>query len=180
MLNVFLQFAVETAGEKSGIAVLGINPVSLLLQFVTFIILFFLLKKFAFSSIVEMLEKRRKTIDNGVRLGQKMAAEQEKLEQDVAAALHKARAEADKIIAAGHQEAGQIIKEAETAAAKKVESMLSDAKVHIDDELKRAKAELKRETLTLVAEAAGAVLEEKVDSSKDADLLRRAVEGASR
>jgi len=179
-MNLLLRFAAEEAGQKSGIAVLGINPVGLALQLITFLILFLLLKKFAFTSIVAMLEKRRKTIDDGVRLGQKMAAEQEKLEEEIAKTLHSARAEADKIIAAGHQEAGEVIKHAENTAARRIDTMLSDAQAKIDDDIKRARTELRRETLHLVAEAAGAVLEEKVDVSKDESLLNRAVQGASK
>ena len=101
------------AEEASGIGALGIDPLAILAQALTFLVLFVIIKKYALEKIVNSLEKRRKTIDDGVRLGRQMEAEKEKLEEKVDATLKKARAEADKIISAGHEEAGGIIKQAE-------------------------------------------------------------------
>ena len=44
MIDFLGQFAVEEAAEKTGLAVLGIDPKALLLQLITFLIIFFLIK----------------------------------------------------------------------------------------------------------------------------------------
>lgn len=160
----------------SGISALGIDPIAILAQAVTFLALFFILKKFALSGIVETLEKRRKVIDDGVRLGQQMEAEKEKLDEQVDKVLHKARDEADRIIADAHVEAGNVMKEAEDRAARKMDAMLDDAHKKIDEEINYARRELKKETLQLVAHATEIIIDEKLDATKDAGLVERALE----
>lgn len=176
MVNIFTQFAATETAEKSGIAVLGINPVSLLLQLATFLILYLLIKRFAFKAIVKMLEQRRKVINDGIGLGQKMEAEQAKLEKEIDKALHKARNEADKIVANAHSESVEIIKAAEETAAHKSAAMIEDAKAQIATATEKAKQELKAEMVELVAEATGALIGEKVDARKDSSLIAKALE----
>lgn len=175
-MNIFLtQFAAAAEAEKSGLGVLGIDPLAFLLQLATFVILFLILKRFAFSKIIKMLEARRDTIDQGVNLGRKMEAEQHELEMKISQALHEARQEADKIIAAGHQEAGYIIKQAEEDAARRAGILLDEAKARINEDIERARTGLKKETAGLVAEAVEVIIEERLDAKKDAGLIERAL-----
>jgi F-type H+-transporting ATPase subunit b len=58
---------------------LGIDPKLLLAQLVNFTIIMLLLKKFLYKPILDMLEKRKKEIAEGVALTAKMREEEEKL-----------------------------------------------------------------------------------------------------
>src|SRR5690349_4409940 len=87
------------AESTGGVAALGINLKALILQVITFLIVFWLLKRFALTKIVQTLEERRQKIDEGVTLGREMEAEKAKLQDQVKASLQEARSEADKIIA---------------------------------------------------------------------------------
>src|SRR5687768_776736 len=118
-------FAAE--GGQSGIGVLGIDPRAMGLQLITFVILFCLLKRFSFDTIVRLLEERRHAIDDGIRLGREMEAEKARLDERVEATLRQARKESDRIIAEAHQEAGGIIKASEELAERKISGMLNDA-----------------------------------------------------
>lgn len=162
--------------EAEGIAALGIDPLAILAQALTFLVLFWVIKKFALDKIVDTLEKRRNTIDDGVRLGREMEAEKERLDEKVEAALKKARVEADKIISEGHQEAGEIISRAEADASRKVDAMLLDAHTRIDEDITKARLGLEAEMRTLVAEATETIIEEKLDAKKDASLLDSALD----
>lgn len=164
--------------EATGIAALGIDPLAILAQAGTFLVLFLIIKKFALKGIVSTLEKRRQTIDNGVRLGQKMEAEHAQLQDKIAAELQKARGQADEIMVEAHQEAGKILQAAESKTAEKVETMLKEAQNRIDAEVQRAKRELEKDTLALVAHATEVIISEKLDTSKDARLISRALEEA--
>lgn len=177
MQQYLTQFAAEAAGEKSGLAVLGLDPKALLLQLATFVILFLLLKKFAFSKIIAVLEERRRTIDQGVDLGREMEDQKQKLDQKASEILQNARKEADNIIAAAHQDAGTVIKEAEGAATRKVDAMIADAHAHIAEETERARASLEQELAGLVARATEALIQEKLDAKKDAALIERVLKG---
>ncbi len=167
-----------TGEEPQGIAALGIDPLAILAQMATFVVLFIVIKKFALDKIIANLEERRKTIDDGVRLGQEMEVEKEKLTEAVEATMQKARTQADEIIAQAHEESGELVKAAEAKAGDKVETMLSDAQAKIDSEVKRAKKDLEKETLELVARATESIIKEKLDATKDAKLMTRSLEEA--
>lgn len=170
-----LQSTSRVFAASGGISSLGVDVKALILQIVTFVIVFLLLKKFAFKKIVATLEERRKTIDAGVHLGQELTAEKAKLEDEINKIMQDARAQADKIIGAGHSEASQIVKDAEDQAIKRVEAMIAEAHGRIDDDLARARAGLKKEMLELISEATEVIIDEKLDDKKDAKLIERAL-----
>jgi F-type H+-transporting ATPase subunit b len=169
-------FAAE-GGSTSGIGALGISPSAFIIQLITFVLVFLLLKRYAFGPIIRLLEERRKVIDEGVKAGQQMAKEREKLEQEIAQVMRDARIEADKIIATGNKEAREIMREAEKGAQRKVEAMLTDAEARIAEESQQARKRLEKEIVGLVSEATEAIVEEKVDPKKDADLIDKALKG---
>jgi len=168
-------FAAEDSGSSGGISALGVDLKSLILQIGTFVLVFWLLKKFALGKIVQTLDERRETIDQGVELGRKMAVEKARLDEEVEKVLHKARAEADKIIAAGHQEAGALLKGAEAVAARKTDALLVDAHARIEDDIAKARKSLEKDVLALIAEATEVVLGEKIDAERDRSLIRKAL-----
>lgn len=170
-----LTFFGNTGGESGGIAALGIDPLAILAQAATFLVLFLIIKKFALDKIFQTLEERRNKINEGVELGLEMELEKQKLEEDIKAKLLKVRHEADEIIAGAHTESGAIIKEAEAKAAQKVDMMLADAHNRIEEDIKRARRELEKDVLALVSDATEVIIEEKLDAKKDATLIGRAL-----
>ncbi len=164
-----------SGAEPQGIAALGIDPWAILAQAVTFLVLFWIVKKFALDKIVATIEERRKTIDKGVTLGLKMEQEKEQLDEKVEAMLRKARLEADKVISQSEKDAGGIIKEAEITANKKADALMAEAHNRIEDDMQRAKRELKQEMVELVSAATETIIEEKVDATKDAKLIGKAL-----
>lgn len=161
--------------QPQGIAALGIDPLAILAQSITFLLLFWIIKKFALDKIVKTLENRRQTIDDGVRLGREMEAEKEKLSKKIELELKKARSEADKIIAQSHEDAGGILREAEEATARKVDAMLADAHAKIEEDIQSARIGLEKDIRKLVADATEVIIEQKLDANKDMNLIERAL-----
>jgi F-type H+-transporting ATPase subunit b len=171
-------FAVEEASaEASPLAALGVDARSLVFQLITFVLVFLILKKFAFKPITKMLVLRRKTIEDGVKMGLEMEKEKAKLDGEVTKVMRDARIEADKIIGNGQKEAREIIREAEKVGQRKVDSMLKDAEARIAEETSQAKRKLEKEIVGIVSEATEAIVEEKVDASKDSKLIDKALKG---
>ncbi len=173
----YMLFAAEGAENASSSLPLGLSLQAFLIQLVTFVFVFLLLKKFAFVPITRMLEARRKTIDDGVRLGRKLEKEQAKLDQEVSRITREARHEADRIIAAGHKDARAAVREAEKSAQVKAERILKDAEERIHEETEHARRKLEKDLVGLVSEATEAVVGEKVDANKDAELVKKALKG---
>ncbi len=166
------------AEGSSGIAALGVDLKSLLLQIATFVLVFWLLKKFAFAKIISALDERRRTIDQGVDLGIKMAEEKQRLDQQVEELLHKARLEADKIITAGQQDVAAMLKSAEDDAARKADALLADARARIEDDIVQARKSLESETLKLVAEASEILIQQRLDAPQDRKMIEKALQAA--
>ncbi len=172
----FAAAAAEQAVEhESGI--LGINLESFIIQIITFVLVFVILKKFAFDRIVTILDKRYKVIDEGVRHGQQMQKEREKLEKETEKIVREARLGADEIIGHAQKDAREIVRDAEKAAHKKSEVMLKDAEARISEEAQQSRRKLEKEIVGLVSEATEAVVHEKVDAKKDAELIDKAIKG---
>ena len=177
-MNVFLlQFANGEAEQASGISALGLEPKAFLIQFITFLLVFFVLKKYVFQRIVDTLEKRRKTIDDGLRLTSEALEEKQKLEKEIAVAHREARKQSDEIIAASKDQADGIISSAEQKASAKAEAILDDAKKKIEEEKQRAKRSLESDMVDLVVQATEFVAKERIDSKKDKQLITEALKG---
>ncbi len=173
MLSIY--FASSGAAEHAESGILGFSPQAFVIQIVTFVLVFVLLKKFAFDKIVSMLNNRHKVIDDGVRLGRKLEQEKEKLDQEAARITREARHEADRIIDNGNKEAREILREAEKAAKRKTETMLADAEVRIHEDVQAAKRKLEKDIVGLVSEATEAIVGEKVDPKKDAEIIEKII-----
>jgi F-type H+-transporting ATPase subunit b len=173
MLPVY--FAAEAAETAEEGLPLGLSLSAFIIQLITFVIIFFILKRYGFTPIVKMLDKRHKVIEEGVRHGLEMEKERVNQEKETAKIIREARHSADAIIGDAHKEGRELVREAEKAAHKKTEVMLADAEARIHEEADQARRKLEREIAGLVSEATEAVVEEKIDAHKDADLIDRAI-----
>lgn len=172
MNNALTQF-----GESSsGIGALGVDGKALVIQLVTFLLAFWVLKKYAFGPIIKIMDQRRETIENGVALGEKMKKDEAKLETAIAAEMAKARKEADGIIAAAQETSRETVREAEDKARDKSVGILKDAEERIKTDTARARKKLESELVGLISDATEAIIGEKVDAKKDAQLIDRALQ----
>lgn len=170
---------VSNFGEtsSSGLGALGISSQALLIQLITFALAYLVLRRYAFTPILKVLNERRQTIESGVRLGEEMQKERAELDKKVTTALHDARQKADGIVAEAHDAARDQVREAEDKARAKADNILKDAKVQADQEKVRMRKALEGELVGLISDATEAIIDEKVDAKKDAALIDRALKG---
>lgn len=165
----------QFADSSSGIGALGIDGKAFVIQLVTFVLAFWVLQRFAFKPIVKLMDERRKTIESGVKLGEKMRKDEAAMEAKVEETLHAARQQADSIIAAAQDSGRQAIRDAEEKAHEKAAGILDEAEARIAQETVRARKGLEKELVNLISEATEAIIDEKVDAKKDAQLIERAL-----
>lgn len=163
--------------SSSGIGALGINGSDFIIQLVTFILVFLVLRQWAFKPIVRVLRERRKLIDDGVNLGLEMHREKTELEKKISDKLHRARADADKIISSAEQQGHQLVQSAETTAKSKAEAIMAAADERIKQDTTKARNRLEKDLIGLVTDATEAIIGEKVDPSKDASLIEKSLKG---
>jgi F-type H+-transporting ATPase subunit b len=165
----------QFAASSSGLGALGFDGKAFLIQLVTFVLAYLVLRRYAFGPIIKVLRERRETIEQGVKLGEQMQREKAELEAKVEQQLHEARQQADTIIAGAQDTSRQIIQESEQKARDKAAVIVQEAEARINQDMARARQSLEKELVGLVSEATEAIIEEKVDTKKDIELIERAL-----
>ena len=173
MLQTITTFGAESS--SSGIGALGVNGQALLFQLVTFLLAYFILRRYAFQPILKVLQERRKLIDTGVKLGEDMQKEKAELDEKVTSVLQDARRKADGIVAEAHDAARSTVSEAEEKARVKADAIEADAHNRAEQDIVRMRKQLEADLVGLVSEATEAIIDEKVDAGKDAALIDRAL-----
>ena len=132
----------------------GVEWPLFLAQLILFVIVFFILKKFAFGPIIETLEARRKKIAQAM-------ADAEQVKADVAAAqakkqaiLDEANAQAQKMIAEAKASADAVRTRLEAEANTEAERIVARAREATALEADRMKSEFQREAGRLIVLAA--------------------------
>ncbi|MEK9171206.1 MAG: F0F1 ATP synthase subunit B [Patescibacteria group bacterium] len=141
---------------------LGINAYQLLAQVVNVLILLFVLKKFLLKSMVALLEKRRASIVDQVKVEEdleKRVKESEKKEQQV---LRQAKTKADDIIkeaqVKARKEASEIVNQARQESKKVLRDADSDAKLEFEKSQARLQTMVIKEAAVLANRALAGVL----------------------
>jgi len=163
--------AVAGEGGSEGIGALGIDPFQLLIQALTFLLLLWIVKKYALESVVKKLDQRHSDIDRGLHLTAELDKQKAELDERVEKILRKGRKDADAVIAEAKTESGSIVRAAEESANRKAEDIMRAAEGKIEREISEARIGLKKEMAGLVTEATEAILNEKLNVKSDRKLV---------
>jgi F-type H+-transporting ATPase subunit b len=166
------------AEETSGIGALGFDGKAFLIQLATFLLAYFVLRRYAFGPILEVLKRRRETIESSVKLTEDLQKEKDELESTVEKTLHEARVQADGMIADAQESSRQVIHEAEDKAHAKAAAIVAEADSRIATDTARAREAMKKEIVGLISDATEVIIDEKVDAKKDAALISKALQGS--
>ena len=155
---------------------LGLDAKLLIEQAIAFLILVAILGKFVYPALVKAIDARRDQIEAGMQEAKQAEEALVNAEAKVADLLAEARKEADDIIARTQQEASSMVTDAEEKAKARAGQIVKDARAQLDTDIVRARRALKEETVQLVALATEKIVGEKLDGSKDAGLIKEALQ----
>jgi F-type H+-transporting ATPase subunit b len=155
MSTLFLASLVETAQDIGN--TLKFDTPKFVAQLLTFVIVYFVLSKFAFGPALSMLEARRKRIEEGEANLKKIKSDLEGANTQAAEIRAKAEADATRIIKEA-QDAGNQVKESKAQEAiSEATSILAKAREAATLDRERTMAELKSEFGRLVVNTASKV-----------------------
>jgi F-type H+-transporting ATPase subunit b len=130
-----------------------------------FLILLFLLGKFAWKPILNAVKTREKNIEMALASAESALNDMRELQANNEKILAKAREERDVLMKEARETKDAIISEAKTKATKESERILSSAREQIINEKNAAIADLKNQVAVLSVEIAEKIL--KSDLSND-------------
>lgn len=132
----------------------------------SFLILMFLLKKFAWSPILGAVETRESSIKAALEAAENARNEMATLKADNDRVLKEARAERDEMLKEARDMKATIVSEAKNSAKEEADKLIASAKSVIENEKAAAISELKSSVGALSVEIAEKVLKAEL---KDAD-----------
>ena len=136
---------------------------------ITFVILLFVLRKFAWKPILGAVEDREEGIKSALASAENARKEMENLKADNERILQEARSEREALLKEAREIKAKIIADAEEDAQAKASKMIEQAQAAIESEKKAAMAELKNHVAGLSLEIAEKVVREEL-SNKDKQL----------
>ena len=137
----------------------GLYWPNLIAQVILFVIVYLVLRKYAFGPIIAVLEERRRRIEEGQanaeRIKQQLAEAQTKYEEILA----KANAEAQRLIDEVRATGDQLAEQKRQQAISEAEQIMTKAQEAISRERDSVMADLKKELGRLVVETTSKVTE---------------------
>ena len=155
---------------------LGIDWTSLILQILAFVVLAFILAKFAYPSISKLLDQHEEQLERSNKLIHEATKRAEEAEIEVKELLDKARRDSLAIIKAAKDEAAQITDDAHEKAKKRSEDLLDNAKEQIERDIKAARESLRKEVIDLVILATEKVTKNVLDKKVNKKLVEKSLE----
>lgn len=136
---------------------------------ITFLVLLFILRKFAWKPILGAVSDREEGIKNAIASAENARKEMENLQADNERILQEARAEREAMLKDAREIREQTIAKAETEAQEKASKIIEKAQAAIESEKKAAMAELKSHVAGLSIDIAEKVVRGEL-SNKDKQL----------
>ncbi|MBQ3812668.1 MAG: F0F1 ATP synthase subunit B [Bacteroidales bacterium] len=147
---------------------------------VIFGIVFFLLAKFGFPVITDMVDERSARIAQSLKDADEIQARMEQWKEEHAKMLEDVRREQSSILREATETRARIISEAKEAAKAEADKMIADAKVQIAAEKESALRDVRKEVALLGVQVAEKVLRHELqDDGSQQALLDQLVKEAS-
>lgn len=170
--------AAPSAGghEEGGSPLLRFDPGVGIWALVVFVLLLLLLKKFAWTPILDALDAREKSVRESLDQAANIQAENTRLAQEQAKQLAEARAQAQAIVATA-REAGEALKKSlETAAQEEKQRILASAAQEIEAQKRAAVSELRKTTAELSIGIAEKLIRQNLDEAKSRALVDQLIQ----
>ena len=146
---------------------------TLIAQVVNFIILLWVLAKFAYKPLLKAMDDRRTKIVKDMDQADHARKDAEALKAEYVTQLKNAKKEANDIISKANAMAQELHDEALANAQKEREELLAFGRQTVEMEKKKALLDVREQIIALSTEIAGRVLQVKLDSAEDQKLVAK-------
>ena len=156
-------------------ALISVTPGLMIWTIVCFLITLFVLKRYAFGPIQNLIDKRSEVIRHSVEDVEAAREEARKLLEEQRAVLGEARGQAEQIVAeARHTRESMEVRMREETEVER-QRRLEETRREIAAETARALQQIRAEVAELTVEAASRVVGRALDSDRDRELIAEAI-----
>ena len=154
----------------------GVDWPMLIAQAINFLIVAFVIWKFAFKNILSTVKEREKQIADSLRNADKIKLELEETEKQQQETLQEASLEAKKTISIAQEQAKAFIEEQKEDARKQAEEIITKAKLAMEQERERVLREAREEIASLVVLTTSKVLSKDLSEEEKERFSAKATE----
>lgn len=172
MMKLFLLLL--AGGTKGGL--LDVNPGLIFWTVVTFILLLIILKKFAWTPIIQALEERENFIKESLEKAEKAQKEAERLAEENKKIALKAEEEARRIREENLKELKILMEKKLAEAEEKANLKIKNAEAEIERKYQETFNALKNEIADLAVQIAEKVIKENLDKEKNKKISQEYLE----
>ena len=134
---------------------------------VAFGVVFFVLAKFGFPIITQMVDERKKYIDESLEAAREANEKLAKIQEESAAMLKQAQEKQSQILAEAMEMRKQLVEKAETEATAAGQKIISEARQQIQTEKEDAIRDIRRQVGELSVQVAEKVLRQTLSTDKE-------------
>ncbi|MCQ2958919.1 MAG: F0F1 ATP synthase subunit B [Bacteroidales bacterium] len=138
---------------------------------ITFLLVVFLLIKFAWKPVLGMINERNKSIEDALKLAETTKAEMKALQADNEKIVAEARKERDTLLKEARELREQMIAQAKADASEEANKIMAAAKQAIENEKNQAMQELKTQVAALSFEIAEKVIGKELENKAASDTI---------
>ncbi|SFP64044.1 F0F1 ATP synthase subunit B [Parafilimonas terrae] len=139
-----------------------------------FLVVFFILAKFAWPAIINGLREREKTIADSLASAENIKAEMSKMKSENEALLVQAREERAGMLKDAKNTADKMVADAKEKAKAEYDKILADAQAAINQQKNAVLTDLKNQVGSLVIEVAEKVLRQELnDKTKQENYIKQ-------
>jgi len=153
----------------------GVDPILLGAQIVNFLIILFVLRKFLYKPVTELLQKRQDAIKDGLKKSIEASLRLEKAVEEEKNILRNAKDAAKIIIDDARNEALETAKKVEDIGRSKTEKILKDTKDQITKEIAETEKRLTLNISKLSIEFLKKSLEQLFSENDQKEILKKAL-----
>ena len=147
------------------------NPGLAIWMTITFLLLLFILRRFAWGTITSALREREQRIDESIKRADRALEEAKQIQADNMKARREADQQAQTILREAREASDRIRSEEVDKTRAAVQQMQESARAEIEREKQGALNELRAEVADLAILAAGKILNENMDGDRQRKLV---------
>lgn len=164
-------FAVS--GDKNPL--IAVTPGLYIWTIITFLLLFYVLAKFAWKPLLSMLEQRENLIKDSLENAEKAREELDKLNAESEAIISKARSEAQSILSEGKAAADKIKEDTITKAKDEASKIREDAQHQIQVEKDKAISDIRKEVVDISISVAEKLINKNISEQDNNTLIEESL-----
>jgi F-type H+-transporting ATPase subunit b len=158
-----------------GLGTLGLDLKIFLAQLLNFLIVFWVLKRFAFGPIVKMLDRRQERVAKSMKDAEHVERRLAAIDEERRAIVKEARAEAGKVMEMARLDAEAIKTDLTEKAKREVERVVVQGRAQLKTEREVMLREARQDMAEIAVQAARKIIGAELDEKKSQSLAEEVV-----